>query len=102
MRHSRRVPDTFHIERAANGLHVELSLKVNRLDPEIMLRKFPNIETQPDYHRELRMNTGKIPRDNRIERPYDSKFTASLLGKITKRKNFSFHIVIITEISVLE
>jgi hypothetical protein len=80
-----------NVHMAGYGLDIQLPVQVHGLDPEVMGTEFPHIKANPDNHRQLGMNTGKIPGDYGIEGPHYGKFTAVFLGKIAECKYLGFH-----------
>jgi hypothetical protein len=57
-----------------------------------MFEKFPDIKANTDNHGKLRMYTGKIAGDNRVKGPDYGELTAIFLSKVTKGKEFYFHV----------
>jgi hypothetical protein len=83
---------TMHVHMAGDGLNIQFPVQVHRLNPEIMGAVFPHIKAHPDNHRQLGVNAGKIPGDDRVEGSHYGKFPAVFLGKIAERKYFGFHV----------
>jgi hypothetical protein len=81
-----------HLHMAVYGFNIQFTVQVHGLNPETMGAKFPHIEAHPDNHRQLGVDTGEIPGDDRIEGPHYGKFSAIFLGKIAERKYFGFHV----------
>jgi hypothetical protein len=84
------IPD---VHMAVYGFNIQFPVQVPGLNPETMGAKFPHIKANPDYHRQLGVDAGEIPGDDRVKGPYNGKFTAIFLGKITKREYFRFHLL---------
>jgi hypothetical protein len=53
-----------------------------------MVAKLQKIEAQADDNRKLRVNAGKISRDNCVKCSYNCKFSVVFLSKIAKCKKF--------------
>jgi hypothetical protein len=85
------VPHPLYLDVALDRFDYHFAVKIPGFYPELVAREFPKIEAQPDNHRKLGMDTGKIPGNDRIKRTNNSKLPGVFLGKIAKGKKFYLH-----------
>ena len=76
---------------APDRFHGGLAFQVASFYAEVVVWKFPHVEAQAYYYRQLGVNTRKIAGYDCVESAYNRKLSAVFLGKIAKCKQFSFN-----------
>jgi len=86
MRDCGGIADSLDVKGARDWVHVYLAVQIAGLDAEYMAAEFPEIKANTDDNRKLRVNAGKIARNNGVKGTHNGQFAAVLLGKVTKGK----------------
>ena len=81
----------FDFKIALDGFDDHFTVKIPGLDTELVVREFPEIETQADYHRKLRMDAGEIAGNDGMESTHNGELPGVFLREIAKGEKFNFH-----------